>query len=76
MRFFPHRPRTAETMQAVVLAAGEGTRLRPLTEEMPKGLISVAGTPVLTHCFERLQSVSVAEINVVVGYRGDEIVEY
>lgn len=63
-------------MQAVVLAAGKGTRLRPLTEDTPKGLVDIAGEPILTHCFERLQSLAVDEIIVVVGYRGDTIVEY
>jgi glucose-1-phosphate thymidylyltransferase len=39
-------------MKAVVLAAGEGTRLRPLTEDKPKGMVEVDGKPILTHCFE------------------------
>jgi glucose-1-phosphate thymidylyltransferase len=41
-------------MKAVVLAAGEGTRLRPLTEDKPKGMVEVNGKPILTHCFEQL----------------------
>lgn len=41
-------------MQAVVLAAGKGRRLRPLTDEKPKALIEVAGEPILTHCFDQL----------------------
>jgi Nucleoside-diphosphate-sugar pyrophosphorylase involved in lipopolysaccharide biosynthesis/translation initiation factor 2B, gamma/epsilon subunits (eIF-2Bgamma/eIF-2Bepsilon) len=41
-------------MDAVVLAAGEGTRLRPLTDDKPKGMVEVAGQPILTHCFESL----------------------
>lgn len=43
-------------MQAVVLAAGEGTRLRPLTEGKPKEIVEVDGKPILTHCFDRLAS--------------------
>lgn len=41
-------------MQAVVLAAGKGRRLRPLTDEKPKALIEVAGEPILTHRFDQL----------------------
>jgi len=60
----------------VVLAAGEGTRLRPLTAERPKGLVEVAGVPLLTRCFETLRSLGVDELIVVVGYRGDDVVSY
>lgn len=55
------------TMQGVVPAAGEGTRLRPLTAERPKGLVHVADRPLLTHCFDSLLDVGVDEL-VVVGY--------
>jgi glucose-1-phosphate thymidylyltransferase len=60
-------------MQAVVPAAGEGTRLRPHTAEQPKGLVEVAGKPLLSHVFETLSALDVDEIVVVVGYRGDDI---
>jgi len=63
-------------MQAVVLAAGEGTRLRPLTETKPKGLVEVDGRPILTHCFEQLCDLDAEELLVVIGYRGDDIVDY
>lgn len=60
-------------MQAVVPAAGEGTRLRPLTADRPKGLVEVAGQPLLTHVFETLVDLDVPEAVVVVGYRGSDI---
>jgi glucose-1-phosphate thymidylyltransferase len=60
-------------MQAVVTAAGEGTRMRPLTADRPKGLVEVAGRPLLAYVFESLVALDVAEIVVVVGYRGDRI---
>jgi dTDP-glucose pyrophosphorylase len=63
-------------MQAIVPAAGEGTRLRPLTANKPKGLVDVAGRPILTHVFESLRAAGVDEIVVVVGYRGDDIVAH
>ncbi|WP_135853710.1 nucleotidyltransferase family protein [Halorussus salinus] len=60
-------------MLGVVPAAGEGTRLRPLTDEKPKGLVEVAGRPLLGHVFETLADSGVDEIVVVVGYEGDAI---
>ncbi|SEO22643.1 glucose-1-phosphate thymidylyltransferase [Halogranum amylolyticum] len=62
-------------MQAVVLAAGKGTRLRPLTEDRPKALVAVDGEPLLTHCFEELRSLGAEELIVVVGYRAEQIIE-
>jgi glucose-1-phosphate thymidylyltransferase len=63
-------------MQAVVLAAGEGTRLRPLTEDKPKGMVDVAGKPILTHCFEQLVDLGADELIVVVGYRKQDIISH
>jgi glucose-1-phosphate thymidylyltransferase len=63
-------------MQAIVPAAGEGTRLRPLTDDRPKGLVDIAGQPLLTHVFESLLAAGIDEIVVVVGYRGDDIVAH
>lgn len=61
-------------MQAIIPAAGRGTRLRPLTDETPKGLVSVAGRPLLAYVFERLTSLPIDEVIVVVGYEGEQIV--
>jgi len=63
-------------MKAVVIAAGEGTRLRPLTEDKPKGMVEVAGQPILTHCFERLVELGADELIVVVGYKKEKIVSH
>lgn len=60
--------------QAVVPAAGDGTRLRPLTRERPKGLLAVDGTPILTRCFDQLLAAGIEEAVVVVGYRASDIV--
>lgn len=62
-------------MDGLVFAAGEGTRLRPLTDETPKPLLPVDGRPILEHCFETLLDLEVNRLVVVVGYRGDRIVE-
>lgn len=63
-------------MKAVVLAAGEGTRLRPLTEDKPKGMVEVDGKPILTHCFEQLVELGAEKLVVVVGYRKENIIEH
>jgi bifunctional UDP-N-acetylglucosamine pyrophosphorylase/glucosamine-1-phosphate N-acetyltransferase len=61
-------------MQAVILVAGEGTRMRPLTLEKPKPLIEVAGKPILEHIMDALPS-EVDEIILVVGYKAEMIME-
>lgn len=63
-------------MQAVVPAAGEGTRMRPLTADRPKGLVEVAGKPLLSHVFDALATTPIEEYVVVVGYRGGDIREH
>ena len=63
-------------MQAVVLAAGEGTRLRPLTEDKPKALVEVDNRPILSHCFDRLIELDADELLVVVGYKKERIIDF
>jgi glucose-1-phosphate thymidylyltransferase len=62
-------------VKAVVLAAGEGTRLRPLTDGKPKPLVEVDGKSMLERCFDLLASLGVEEFVVVVGYMADAIEE-
>ncbi len=59
-------------MQCVILAAGKGTRLRPLTDTTPKPLVSVAGKPLLDHIVQALPS-AIEELIIVHGYLGDQI---
>jgi NDP-sugar pyrophosphorylase family protein len=59
-------------MQCVILAAGKGTRLRPLTDTIPKPLVKVAGRPLLDHIVEALPS-SVNELIIVTGYLEEQI---
>ncbi|MFD1514144.1 UTP--glucose-1-phosphate uridylyltransferase AglF [Halomarina rubra] len=63
-------------MKAVVLAAGKGTRLRPLTDDKPKGMVEVDGKPILTHCFDQLIDLDAEELVVVVGYLKEKIIDH
>ena len=63
-------------MQAVVLAAGKGTRLRPLTDDKPKGLVEVDGEPILTYCFDNVIELGADELLVVVGYEKEQIISH
>ena len=63
-------------MKAVVLAAGKGTRLRPLTDNKPKGMVEVADDPLLTHCFDKLIELGADELVVVVGYMKEVIIDH
>jgi len=62
-------------MQAVILAAGRGKRLRPLTDVTPKPLLKVAGKPILEHNLRQLPS-QVKEVILVVNYLKEQIKSY
>lgn len=60
-------------MQAAILAGGLGTRLRPLTDEVPKAMVPVNGRPFLEYEIELLKDRGVDEIVLCVGYLGEKI---
>jgi UDP-N-acetylglucosamine diphosphorylase/glucosamine-1-phosphate N-acetyltransferase len=60
-------------MKAVVLAAGEGVRLQPITATRPKHLIRVGGKPILEHCLDALKASGITEAIIVTHYMGDAI---
>jgi MurNAc alpha-1-phosphate uridylyltransferase len=62
--------------KAMILAAGLGLRMRPLTERMPKPLVPVAGRPLLDHVLDKLGDVGVSEAIVNVHYLPDLIIEH
>jgi glucose-1-phosphate thymidylyltransferase len=63
-------------MQAVILAAGEGTRVRPLTKSRPKGLIPVANRPIIEYVIRALHQAGIREIIVVAGYRKEQVTRF
>jgi NDP-sugar pyrophosphorylase family protein len=60
-------------MEAMILAAGAGTRLRPLTDRIPKALITVRGRPLLAHVMDRLVAAGAARIIVNTHYHAEQI---
>jgi MurNAc alpha-1-phosphate uridylyltransferase len=62
--------------KAMILAAGLGVRMRPLTERMPKPLVSVAGRPLLDHVLDKLGDAGVSEAVVNVHYLSDQIIAH
>lgn len=63
-------------MKAVVMAGGEGTRLRPLTSNRPKPLVPVCNRPVMEHIIDLLKKHGITQIVVTLHYLADEIVSY
>jgi len=63
-------------VKAVVLAAGEGVRLQPITLTRPKHLISIGGKPILEHCLTAIKACGISEIVIVVHYMAEAIREY
>jgi len=63
-------------MEAMILAAGEGTRLRPLTDRTPKALVEVGGRPLLAHVLDRLAAAGVSRVIVNTCAHADRIRDY
>ncbi|NMB79943.1 MAG: NTP transferase domain-containing protein [Methanomicrobiales archaeon] len=63
-------------MQAVILAAGEGKRVRPLTRSRPKALIPVANRPIIEYVIDALIKNGIRDIIVVVGYRKEQVTRF
>jgi len=63
-------------MKAVLLAAGKGTRLRPLTDKMPKVMIPIAGKPILEHHVEHLAEAGIREIIINLHHLSERITSH
>lgn len=60
---------------AVILAAGLGSRLKPLTDEVPKCMTEVNGKPILQQTIETLEKYGIAETIIVIGYLGQRVID-
>ncbi|MDR1408178.1 MAG: nucleotidyltransferase family protein [Tannerella sp.] len=63
-------------MKAMILAAGHGSRLKPITDNMPKALVPVGGRPLLEHVILRLKAAGFSHIVVNVHHLGRQIVDF
>ncbi len=64
-------------MQAIILAAGQGERLRPLTDDKPKAMVSINGEPLIIHSLNIIADLQcVNEVIIVCGYKADVIKKY
>jgi NDP-sugar pyrophosphorylase family protein len=63
-------------MKAILLAAGTGTRLFPITESIPKSMIKIAGKPILEYILDDLISSGFDDFCIVIGYQSQQIKEY
>ena len=63
-------------MQAIILAAGEGSRMRPLTSRLPKAMIPIAGKPLLEHIMLRAKEAGINKFVLIAGYGAEYIKEH
>ncbi len=63
-------------MKAVIMAAGEGVRLKPLTSTRPKVMLSVAGKPILHHLIVEAKKAGISEVLIVVRYLKEKVIDY
>ncbi len=63
-------------VQAVIMAGGFGKRLRPLTEETPKPMLSVGGRPLMERIIGQLRTAGIKQINITTHYKPEKIVSY
>ena len=63
-------------MKAVILAAGEGSRMRPLTHTRPKVMLTIANKPILEHLLREAKSAGIEEFVIIVGYHDEQIRQY
>ena len=69
-------PKQKMPRKAMILAAGLGKRMRPITDKMPKPLIKVCGKPLLDHGLDALESAGVTNVVVNVHHHADQIVDH
>ena len=63
-------------MKAIIMAGGKGSRLSPLTNDIPKPLVKIIDKPVMQCIIELLKSHNITEIGVTLGYKADKIIDY
>lgn len=72
---FTHQS-TVLPIDVLIMAGGEGQRLRPLTESVPKPLLKVGNKPIIEHGIDRLITFGVNNISISIKYLGDQLISY
>jgi len=76
LNFTPVTTVKTNIVKAVILAAGKGTRMRELTNELPKPMLKVQGKPILEHILTGLVASGIREVFIVTGFRAEVIEDY
>lgn len=63
-------------MRILILCAGQGTRLRPLTDDRPKCMVPLLGKPMLEHQLETIRRCGITDVSLVTGYAADSLASY
>ncbi|MHB9030224.1 MAG: nucleotidyltransferase family protein [Candidatus Latescibacterota bacterium] len=63
-------------MKAVILAAGKGTRMKEITRDIPKPMVSIKGKPMLEHIITLIRGAGITDFGVVVGYKQSVVQDY
>ena len=69
-------PEKVLPLQAVIMAGGSGTRLRPLTEDLPKPMLPVGDRPLLELIIEQLREAGIRQVNITTHYKAEKITEH
>ena len=69
-------PKNIRTVKAVILAAGKGTRMKELTDALPKPMLRVQGKPILEHIIDGLITAGITEIFLITGHQAEAIESY
>lgn len=69
-------PESPPAMRAVIMAGGFGTRMRPLTDELPKPMLPVGGRPVMEWIVDQMRQAGIRHINVTTHYKPEKVVEH
>ena len=70
------KDKQAQNSQVIILCGGKGTRLKPMTDEIPKALVELNGQPIVEYILNFYKSKGFTRFTLCVGYKGDKIRKY
>ena len=69
-------PKKTQAVGAVIMAGGKGTRLLPLTNDLPKPMLPIGDRPILAHIIEQLRDAGIKRMNITTHYKPEKIMDY